>query len=242
MKPYLNFCSVKLYSFPIVFILSTSICIGYLLLSKKYHFMDDFVFLSIDYVFYILLFSILIGKLFSVLSFWIQYRTLDDYHGGFVFYGGIIGGLIGIKLYCIKKEINFIDFAAPMICVLPLGQAIGRIGCYLNGCCYGKTGSKIHVPYIVNGIRIEVFPTWFVESVFCLVLFIILNVIYDKIENKKLIIHLYFICYSLFRFWIEFYRGDEVRGHIGYFSFSQCISIFIILFCFMDYIKKMHRN
>ena len=70
----------------------------------------------------------------GVSSFWQIFRIWD---GGMAIYGGVIGGFLGVLLCCKIKKYSLLeacDLAAP--CLI-LGQAIGRIGCYFGGCCYG---------------------------------------------------------------------------------------------------------
>ena len=78
--------------------------------------------------------------LFSVGDFRFIYNLI---YGGSVFYGGLIGGILGLLLVCKKYHQSFLMFADVAASLLPLGHAIGRLGCYLNGCCYGL--SLIHI-------------------------------------------------------------------------------------------------
>ncbi len=57
---------------------------------------------------------------------------------GFAVYGGIISGILTIYLYCRIKKLEFIKYIDLFAAAVPLNQALGRIGCLLAGCCYGK--------------------------------------------------------------------------------------------------------
>ena len=153
-----------------------------------------------------------------------------------MFYGGLIGGCIGLAITCFIMKQPFFEYTDVFFSIFPLGHSIGRIGCYLNGCCYGcKYSGLFSVNYIVNGEYIKVFPTWFVESIFCITLFIFFYFFYKtNIRGKRTAI--YFITYSIYRFFIEFLRGDELRGIWYGFSTSQIISIFIFFFGVFLYI------
>ena len=120
-----------------------------------------------------------------------------------------------------------------------MGQAIGRIGCYFNGCCYGKyyTG-LLSVKYVVDGKETHVFPTWFIESFFCFVLFICMFLISKKIYSG-IYAAIYMMSYSLFRFVIEYFRGDLVRGVWYGVSTSQYISICIFVVGVVILIKSI---
>jgi phosphatidylglycerol:prolipoprotein diacylglycerol transferase len=134
----------------------------------------------------------------------------------------------------------FADVAASL---LPLGHAIGRIGCYLNGCCYGcEYDGVFSVNFIVNGITKKVFPTWFFESGFCFVMFIIMQML-KKEYFTGFRTGFYLISYSMFRFLIEYMRGDEIRGKIGILSSSQAISIVVLVVGFeiMAYSVKSRK-
>lgn len=154
-------------------------------------------------------------------------RNLLD--GGAVFYGGLIGGAVGLLLVCAAKHCEFLAFSDVFVTLLPIAHAIGRLGCYLNGCCYGRAYNGVFaVDYVVNGVCTTVFPTWFFEAGFCLLLFLYFQLLHKRnaIGNRTAI---YLIAYATCRFLIEFMRGDEIRGHIGFLSSSQIIGLFMLL-------------
>ncbi len=178
-----------------------------------------------------LIFACIGGKTLYLFTKVIQgHKKILNLFNGFVFYGGLIGALVGISLFCKKHQIDnrwkYIDL---FVSVLPLGQSIGRIGCYFNGCCYGKNyNGFLAVRYIVANQKCDVFPTWFVEAIFCLMIYIFMHYVNKKIYGLKTAV--YMISYSFFRFIIEFYRGDEIRGIYRGISTSQIISVFVFLF------------
>ena len=133
-------------------------------------------------------------------------------------------------IYCIKHKEDYFLLSDIILCLLPLGQSIGRIGCFFNGCCYGREYDGIlSVKYIINGVEKRIVPTWFIESFFCFALFLFLfRCIPFRI--KGLTTSLYMMFYSLFRFIIEFFRGDDIRGIYFGISVSQYISILLFIF------------
>lgn len=151
-------------------------------------------------------------------------------YGGAVFYGGVIGGCLSLAIICAIKKQPFLEYADVLVSLLPLGHAIGRLGCYLNGCCYGcEYDGLFAVNYPINGELVKVFPTWFIEILFCVVLFIFFQFAYKtKIRGRRTAI--YFIAYSCYRFVIEYARGDDIRGFLGCLSTSQFISLLTLLF------------
>jgi len=148
-----------------------------------------------------------------------------------VFYGGLIGALVGffvmIKFFGLKSE----EYMPYMIPCIPLVHGFGRIGCHLVGCCYGKPASSHFAVtykdslYAPNGVGL--IPVQIMEAVFVFILFIALLVMGFKDRLKGFILPTYLVLYSLFRFVIEFQRGDELRGIWGPFSTSQWISIVV---------------
>ena len=156
--------------------------------------------------------------------------------GGYVFYGGLIGGLIAllISLRIQKKDIfqNLNIFAT----VLPLGHAIGRIGCFVSGCCYGmEYDGPLSYTYTVamdinTPIGVTLFPVQLVEALFLFALFFVLLFLYLKFKNKYLVTFVYCYSYAIIRFVLEFFRGDKIRG-VYLLSTSQWISLLAIILC-----------
>ncbi|MBR4085771.1 MAG: prolipoprotein diacylglyceryl transferase [Lachnospiraceae bacterium] len=145
---------------------------------------------------------------------------------GFVFYGGLLGMLIGISFWVKRSQKYNLDTIYNMMApAIPLFHAFGRMGCFMTGCCYGK---ELKTPIAVgNAIKLVRFPTQLLEVVFECIMFVIL-LIFERKGNQKLL-WIYLLCYSLFRFVIEFFRGDEIRGIFGGLSTSQWISIIIFI-------------
>ncbi|OQX88164.1 MAG: hypothetical protein B6D55_01260 [Candidatus Omnitrophica bacterium 4484_70.2] len=115
---------------------------------------------------------------------------------------------------------------------MPLGHSLGRWGCFFNGCCYGKpTTSWIGVKFPPDspaGILGEkVIPTQLISLFFLLVIFFILLNLRKRKKFKGEIFLSYLILYGIFRFIIEFFRGDP-RGYIFIFSTSQFISLIVV--------------
>ncbi|MBE6600140.1 MAG: prolipoprotein diacylglyceryl transferase [Ruminococcaceae bacterium] len=155
--------------------------------------------------------------------------------GGFVFYGGLIGGLLGLIIYTWQFKMKFSEFADIYAAVIPLGHAIGRVGCFFGGCCYG-------IPY--NGlfsytyttetggapVGVPLLPIQLIEAAALLLLFFALLIIFIKTDKKYLCVITYALSYSIIRFILEFFRGDAVRGKFLFLSTSQWISVLIVVF------------
>lgn len=174
--------------------------------------------------------------LFSVGDFRFIYNLI---YGGSVFYGGLIGGILGLLLVCKKYHQSFLMFADVAASLLPLGHTIGRLGCYLNGCCYGcEYDGLFAVNFIVDGVATKVFPTWFFEAGFCFILFVIMQT-FKKAYFIGFRTGFYLVSYSIFRFLIEYMRGDKIRGTIGTVSSSQAISIIVLIAGFSILVYSM---
>lgn len=138
------------------------------------------------------------------------------FNSGFVFYGGLFGGILGYFIGTKIAKCTFFEFCDLFAVIIPYVHFWGRLGCFFAGCCYGIT--------LENG---NIFPVQLLEAVFLLGLFFFLKNMLEK--GKKYLIFLYLILYGIIRFNTEFLRGDFIRGFVGVFSISQWISIFSIL-------------
>lgn len=145
-----------------------------------------------------------------------------------------IGGLVfGIPTYILMYRFYYLKNNPPifkkMLVIAPgcvaIGHAIGRVGCFLSGCCYGiTTGTNLDVNFPGIGPHL---PVQLFEMAFLLILGGLLLVFaFKHYTNYTSIIYLF--AYSVFRFVIEFYRGDE-RGQLAGLSPSQywCILLFL---------------
>lgn len=147
------------------------------------------------------------------------------WHGGLVWYGGFSAGLLSAILYLRRNKapvFRVLDMAAPFI---GLAHAIGRIGCFLNGCCYGRPVSwGIYSP--VSSERL--IPVQLISSLDLLAVFIILRLLEERPHRPGSITACYLIFSSLERFMVEFLRDDSTRNYFGLTIF-QLISIVIFI-------------
>lgn len=146
-------------------------------------------------------------------------------YGGLSWFGGLIMGVVSGIIYLRKEKLGIytiLDLAAPFIA---LGQVLGRIGCLLNGCCFGKVS--------LYGIYFEahksiLLPTQIYSAVILLVIFIILRLLQNKPWQAGTIFFTYLFLYSIKRFFIEFLRADNPIVFSGLTLF-QILSI--LVFC-----------
>ncbi len=161
---------------------------------------------------------------------------LAIFQAGFVFYGGLIGGILGIYIYSKLFKISFKKLLLIIIPVIPLVHAFGRIGCFFAGCCHGMEyhgfGSVVftNTPFVKPELlNVPLFPSQIVESICNFIIFIIILCTYKKFKNTYKPIALYCVLYSIVRFVLEFFRGDTVRGFLLNLSTSQWISILLFV-------------
>ncbi|OGW41530.1 MAG: prolipoprotein diacylglyceryl transferase [Nitrospirae bacterium RBG_13_39_12] len=195
----------------------------------------------IDLGFYILLAAIIGSRLFFVIlnfSYYIE-NPLDIvkiWEGGLVFYGGVLIAVPTAIWYVRKNSLGIwktADLFAPSIAI---GHALGRIGCFFAGCCYGKPAESItwsvtfSDPESLARIGIPLHPTQLYESAGEFMNFFILIIIRKNKSFDGQLFMIYLLLYSVLRFVVEFFRGDVSRGFITpSFSVSQGISVIMFL-------------
>lgn len=153
--------------------------------------------------------------------------------GGWVVYGGVLGGILAAYIYCRIKKVNFMDYFNLMLPGVSLAQGFGRIGCFFAGCCYGvETHSHFGVTFPAHSLApagVPLVPTQLLSSLGDFIIFLVLYRMYENEKTRKYTGAGYLVLYSLGRFMIEFLRGDIERGSIGILSTSQFIAIFTAL-------------
>ncbi len=150
--------------------------------------------------------------------------------GGFVFYGGAIGGAIGYFVGVKIAKCKFTDFNEVYTFAIAFVHSFGRIGCTCAGCCYGIHYNGPLALHYKNPItlvepNVGIFPVQPLESALLMLFAITMFVLIMK--NKKVTIFYYTGFYSVVRFCLEYLRGDVVRGGFWIFSTSQWISIIL---------------
>lgn len=207
----------------------------------------------LDIMFFIILGAVLGGKLFFILFNWDAFAAstfIEKIRYGFVFFGGFIGAITAGFILARVKQLPFFklaDFFAPAIA---LGHAIGRIGCFLAGCCYGKISHgflavKFHNPecLVPNHLHdVGLYPTQLMESFGNFILFFMLLTVFNKKHKEGAVIASYIIGYGLIRFIVEFFRGDDRGSYILGLSPSQFIAAALIILISAFLIKRKHDS
>ena len=183
------------------------------------------------------------------------------WQGGIVFYGCIIGGLIGSCIFYARHPFPFramADAVAPALC---LGVAIGRLGCFFNGCCFGARSNlpwavrfpadsapwAAHVQNtwvsITSSQSLPVHPTQLYAAFNGFLLLGVLTLYYPHRRRDGEVFALAMLTYPVFRFLEESLRDDEAGILLG-LTLSQCISvlIFVVGLCFCGYLSTFKRG
>lgn len=240
----LTLFGMKIYWYGII--ISGAFLMGFLVLmyyAKKFNYNQDDI---LDLV--------LIGAPSAIIGARIYYVVFkfDDYrnniievfkiwHGGLAIYGGILGTLFAVIIYCRIKKINIwpiLDMAAPGFII---AQAIGRWGNFVNQEAYGR---ETNLPWAMiineNGIIKSVHPTFLYESLWNLMVFSLLILFYRKYKRIDGEVFLIYIgLYSLGRLWIEGLRTDSL--YLGFFRISQILAIVFIVFSVLLFFARRRK-
>lgn len=207
--------------------LATKLCKEYKL---DYENIDSFI-----------IFVIFIGYAFSKLTYCLTVfdQFLSDPlsvlgSGGWVVYGGILGGLLAALIWCKWKKWKFMDYFQVLMPCVSLAQGFGRIGCFFAGCCGGAVtdawyGIQFPATSLAWNTTQKIIPTQLLSSAGDFLIFAFLMYNLKKGKHPEDTGAWYLILYSVGRFLIEFLRGDLIRGGIGPFSTSQFISLFVVV-------------
>jgi phosphatidylglycerol---prolipoprotein diacylglyceryl transferase len=159
---------------------------------------------------------------------------------GGTFYGGFIGAIVVLLLYTHYQRISFVPLLDTYAAALPLGHAIGRLGCFAAGCCYGKPTwlpwgvtftSPAAASLVGTPLNVPLHPTQLYESFAEFFNFLLLIVLARRQRFKGEIMAAYMMLYGIERGLIEFVRGDPGRTLFlrGRFSLMQAVSLGLIL-------------
>lgn len=170
------------------------------------------------------------------------WKILKLWEGGLVFYGGLVTALLAI-IWCLKREGVAVGTGLDAITPgLALGHGIGRIGCFLAGCCYG-TPSQL--PWAVTfrdaaslaPLRTPIHPAQLYESAGVFVIFLVLILLSKRPSLKGTLFWVYLMLYSVLRFFLEFVRGDTYPGKMSSLSLLQEVSIVLFVLAVLIFLK-----
>jgi phosphatidylglycerol:prolipoprotein diacylglycerol transferase len=188
------------------------------------------------------------------------FRMINLQDGGLVFYGGAILGAVGFAIFCRVRHLSALALGDLLITSVFIGMAFGRLGCLLNGCCYGDycelpwaiTFPVDSVPFKAQQMQgfllggeagsLPVHPTQVYSALnaFCLALLTLAYHPFRRFNGE--VLALGWIAYPVSRFLVEFLRGDEL-GQLGtIFTISQYVSAVLFLLGILFYGITMSRK
>ena len=161
------------------------------------------------------------------------------WEGGLAIHGAILGGLLVSIIFCITQKISFWKFTDTLAPSLILGQAVGRIGCFLNGDAHGNPTSlpwgMIYSPDSPAGHMFPgkaLHPTQLYEMMFNFLIFFILWKVRKSMKVDGHLFLLYVVLYSAIRIFVEHFRADQLT-FFGNVSAAQIIGVIGIIFAFL---------
>ncbi len=144
--------------------------------------------------------------------------------GGLIFYGGVIVATLAILFFARRRNLPFLRLADFTVSALPLGHAFGRVGCFLNGCCYGAPSSVPWATYCADAMR---HPVQLYEVAFNITLYLGLHLLLRRRHPHGMVAAVYLMAYGTWRFFIEFLRGDD-RLRVPGLDVAQVVSLTLI--------------
>ncbi len=160
------------------------------------------------------------------------------HRGGLAWQGGLIFGIAAAGVYFKKHNLPVLKMLDMIVPYAALGQAIGRIGCLLNGCCFGKKVSW-GLYFTVHNARL--YPTQIYSSVGLLIVFLVLRQYQETQRIPGQVFVLYLLLTSALRFFVEFYRADHAVAALG-LSIFQIVTICIFITALYVYIHIQRRS
>lgn len=247
MRPIL----FKLGAFPVFswgLSLSLAIILGVILttrLAKKINIDSDTI---LDFAIWLVVGGVAGARLFYVFvydpAFYLRnpLQILALWNGGMVYYGALMGGFLTGVYFVVKRKLPFWELADLVSPALALGYGIVRIGCFMNGCCYGKpveSGWGLIFPFI-DGVpsleHIARYPTQIYSSVFGYLLFGLLLYLWKHRKFTGQIFLTFMILYAIERTIVEAFRENLLV--FDSVTISQLVSAIVIVPAIYFYWKR----
>jgi len=193
----------------------------------------------LDLSFGILIAAMIGSRVLFIIVNWGEYSNdllgiFQFWKGGLVFYGGFIGAVLFSIWYMRRHDMPFLQYADAMGPTVAIGQALGRLGCFSAGCCWGAA-CDAHYPLaarfppeslayqsqaaahtITSGAAstVPIHPTQLYEALGCALIFLFLTYWRSRKRFHGELLALYLMLYAPLRALVETFRGDEERGRV----------------------------
>jgi phosphatidylglycerol---prolipoprotein diacylglyceryl transferase len=203
-----------------------------------------------DLVFWVLVSGIVGSRLEYMRVNWDQFSgdlgaSVRIWEGGLVFYGGLIAAIVAFWFVCKTRKVPVLQAFDLVIPYVPFGHAMGRLGCFAAGCCYGETtevawGVKFPVDGLTRDIGgTPVHPTQLYAVGYLLLLGFFFLWLKKRQTFPGQMLVAYLATYPIFRSINEVFRGDSERGYFmdGPLSNAQFISVVIVVIALVIWFK-----
>ena len=202
-----------------------------------------------DMILMLIVVSVAGGKVF----FWLEdpqryiadpSKLFDNFGNGFVFYGSLIFGVLGLVFFFRWKKMPMLPMFDIIAIMATIIHAIGRLGCFMSGCCYGhEHDGWFSVTFTHELTRapkdIGLYPTQIMSATMVFLIFLVLRFVDVRKQFAGQVALVYLMLYAIGRSIIEEFRGDEARGFIfkqaELLSHSQLISLLMFGFAVVCY-------
>ena len=158
------------------------------------------------------------------------FDILRVWEGGLVFYGGFMAATAVVIVVAKRRGSSVWALGDFAICPVPLGHAIGRVGCLFNGCCYGAPSEA---PWCLAVDAVRRHPTQLYETGLNVLVYGLLVFAYGRKKKDGQIFALYLAAYPIGRFVIEFFRGDHRIRWLGLTVAQHLSMVFFIGACLL---------
>ena len=189
---------------------------------------------------FIMILSGIIGSrivyVFMNFSYYVEYplHIFKLWQGGLVFSGGLVAVILVLAWHVRIKDYTLLQIGDLWSPAAAIGQAIGRIGCFMAGCCYGKATDMpwavvFNHPHTIAEPNIPLHPTQIYSSITSFIIFIVLMILNAKKKFDGQVLFWFMILHSTARLFIERFRGDDRGVVLNDWSMTQLITTLILI-------------
>ena len=209
----------------IIILISVIISLLYIFnMLKKENIKDKNIYL------YILLYgisAIVFGKIYTIVTTGFKYNILN---AGLSSYGGVVGVILAsiIFEFIVPTNKKLIKYT---VISLPLTYAVGKIACFIAGCCHGIPYNGIFNVIYKDDLNIGVFPIQILETIIFIIIFIICN----KLRNNKNIVYITIFISIVLKFLLDFLRYDHINQIL---TINQIFSIILLIILAIVYVFR----
>ena len=204
-----------------------------------------------DFISYLIIGIILGGRLGYILFYNLDYylnnliEILMIWQGGMSFHGGLLGVIASTIIFCKKYDLNKYIFLDLISASAPIGIFLGRVSNFINSELYGRETDVLWSVIFMKVDKITRHPSQIYEALLeGIILFFIMFLLIRKnyLERPGLISALFLILYSLFRFFVEFYREPDEQLGFVFLNLSMGQIISLVFLCYGFYLFSIKKN